>query len=119
MITFKAKGSFANTEAFLRSLQKEEAFKVLERYAQEGVAALANATPRDSGETANSWTYEIVNKRGDHRIIFHNSHVEDGRPIGILIQYGHGTRNGGYVQGRDYINPVIQPLFERIARDVW
>jgi len=118
-IIFKSKGSFNKTEAFLRRIKDEEAFKILDEYGAKGVALLASATPTDTGETAHSWYYEIVHKHGHHAIIFHNSHVVDGRPIAILIQYGHGTGTGGFVQGRDYINPVIRPLFQQIADEVW
>lgn len=119
MITIKAKGSYRKTEAFLDRISKEAAFDILSEYGERGVRALASATPRDSGETANSWSYEIVHKRGHHAIIFHNSHIVDGRPIAILLEYGHGTGTGGYVQGRDYINPVVLPLFQQVVSDVW
>lgn len=118
-MSFKATGSFKNVESFLERMAKEQMFSNLESYAREGVAALARATPVDSGLTADSWTYEIVNKRGQHQIIFHNTNVVSGVPVAVLIQYGHGTGTGGYVDGRDYINPVILPLFEKIANDVW
>lgn len=119
MITISSKGSFEKTETSLKRMKRSEIFASLEGYAREGVAALANATPTDSGLTAESWTYEIVQKLGRHAIIFHNSHMVDGRPVAILIQYGHATGTGGYVQGRDYINPVIMPLFDKIAAEVW
>jgi hypothetical protein len=85
------------------------------------VAALAAATPRDSGETANSWTYQIVQRPGYYSIVWSNTHTEDPGhiPIAVLIQYGHGTRRGGYVQGRDYINPAMRPIFDQIAADMW
>ena len=83
------------------------------------MAALASATPVDTGLTANSWRYEIVNKKGVVEISFNNSNIQNGVPIAIILQYGHGTRNGGWVQGRDYINPAIQPIFDRIANDMW
>lgn len=118
-ITFTGTGSFKNTEDFLKAAVSSQLFSRLESYGREGVAALSRATPVDSGLTASSWSYEVVNKRGRHSIIFHNSHNPSGRPVAILIQYGHGTGTGGYVQGRDYINPVILPLFDRIADDVW
>lgn len=119
MITFQSKGSFKKTESFLSLMSKEQIFTSLDKYGREGVAALANATPTDSGITAESWTYEVIQKHGRHSLIFHNSHMVDGRPIAILIQYGHATGTGGYVEGRDYINPVILPLFQKIADDVW
>lgn len=119
MISFQSKGSFKKTEDFLERMSKQEIFSTLDRYAREGVQALANATPTDSGETANSWSYEITKQKGRYAITFYNSHVVAGRPIAILIQYGHATGTGGYVEGRDYINPVILPLFDKIANDVW
>lgn len=119
MITFTSKGSFRNTENFLNRMSKGNIFASLGSYGQKGVDALANATPHDSGLTAESWTYEVRKKRGLYQILWKNTHVEDGRPIAILLQYGHATRTGGYVQGRDYINPAIQPIFDQIANDVW
>lgn len=118
-MSYKASGSFDNVEAFLNRMSKEQMFASLNAYGQEGVAALARATPVDSGLTAESWTYEVVNKLGQHELIFHNTHMVSGVNVAILIQYGHGTGTGGYVVGRDYINPVILPLFEKIANDVW
>ncbi len=93
--------------------------KVCERYGQEGVEALMSATPVDSGLTASSWSYEITRNLNSTVIAFANSNIQNGVPIAIIIQYGHGTRNGGWVQGRDYINPAIQPIFDRIAKEVW
>lgn len=119
IISITSKGSFKNTDAFLERMKSEQIFAALERYGREGVNALANATPVDSGITAESWSYEVIKQHGRHSLIFHNSHMVDGRPIAILLQYGHGTGTGGYVQGRDYINPVIRPLFDRIADEVW
>ena len=83
------------------------------------MAALSSATPIDSGETANSWSYEITNKDGSATITFKNSNIQNGVPIAIILQYGHGTRNGGWVQGRDYINPAIQPIFDEIVNNAW
>lgn len=119
MISLSSKGSFEKTDAFMQRMKRSEIFTSLEGYGREGVAALANATPKDSGLTASSWTYEIVQKLGRHALIFHNTNMISGRPVAILIQYGHATGTGGYVQGRDFINPVIMPLFDRIANDVW
>ena len=119
MITFEDKGSFKGLEEFLKRNSKGEVFAKLEQYAQEGVAALAAATPTDSGLTAASWTYEVQRKVGRYSIIFKNTHVVSGVNVAILIQYGHGTGTGGYVEGYDYINPIIIPLFQRIADDVW
>lgn len=119
MITFESKGSFRNTENFLNRMKDGQIFSALNKYGQEGVNALRDATPIDTSETANSWYYEVIRKSGQYSIVFRNRHIEDGVPIAVIIQYGHGTRTGGYVQGRDYINPVIRPLFDRIADDIW
>jgi hypothetical protein len=119
VIEIESKGSFNNTEDWLKRMSKGDIFTALEAYAKKGVLALEQATPLDSGETARSWTYTIEHSRGRYEIIFRNTHIVNGTPIAILIQYGHGTGTGGYVQGRDYINPVIQPLFDQIANDVW
>lgn len=119
MITFKQTGNFNNTERFLSRASKLDFQRILQKYATAGVNALASATPVDSGLTADSWGYEIKTSGSSCSILFTNSHVVDGVPIAIIIQYGHGTRNGGYVQGRDYINPAVQPLFDKIAEDAW
>ena len=114
------RGSFDNTERFLNAASKLRIEDILNTYGQEGVSALSSVTPVDSGETADSWTYQIVGDKTSFSIIFSNTNMtESGTPIAILLQYGHGTRNGGWVQGRDYINPAIQPIFDRIAEDVW
>ncbi len=91
----------------------------LDKYGREGVAALASATPVRTGKTAASWKYEIVNKNGTVRIIWKNTNIQNGVPIAVILQYGHATRNGGWVQGRDYINPAIQPVFDKIANEAW
>lgn len=119
MITFKQTGNFNNTERFLNRASKLDFQRILQKYATAGVNTLASATPVDSGLTADSWGYEIKTSGSSCSILFTNSHVVDGVPIAIIIQYGHGTRNGGYVQGRDYINPAVQPLFDKIAEDAW
>lgn len=118
-ITFTEKGSFKKTERYLRGLQDKRRLKVLERYATQGVNALSNATPVDSSETANSWSYSIVQRPGYYSIRFHNSHNVDGIPVAILIQYGHATGTGGYVYGRDFINPAVKPIFEEMANEAW
>lgn len=117
--TFKQRGSFSKTESFLSRSIKGSNFDILNSYGEQGVRALANATPIDSGLTAESWTYEVVKKKGYYALVFHNTHMVDGKPIAILIQYGHATGTGGYVQGRDYINPAVKPIFDKIAKDVW
>ena len=119
MIKFKQRGNFNNTERFFKRAQKMDFFKNLEKYARAGVAALASATPVDSGNTANSWDYEIVKEKGHISIYWTNSNINDGVPIAVILQYGHGTNGGGYVEGRDYINPAIQPIFDQIADAAW
>jgi len=119
MFSIESSGSFKNLESFLKSMSRNSMYDALDQYAREGVSALASATPVDSGVTAESWNYEITKSRGSYSIVWTNSHVVDGRPIAIMLQYGHGTGTGGYVQGRDFINPAIKPIFDRIADNVW
>ena len=119
MITFRQKGDFSKSMRFLERAKNVVRLGELDKYGRAGVAALASATPIDSGETANSWYYEIVRKAGSVAIEFHNSNIQNGVPIAIILQYGHGTGTGGWVQGRDYINPAIQPIFDNIANDAW
>lgn len=119
MIRFKQKGDFSKVTRYFAKIEKGVQPKDFEKYAREGVAALASATPVDEGSTANSWRYEIKNSKGIIEISFYNDNVQDGVPIAIILQYGHGTRNGGWVQGRDYINPAIQPIFDKITNEAW
>lgn len=119
MIVVRHKGSFKHTEKFLKTMSKKQYFQRIEKYAKRGVDALASATPVDSGKTAASWGYEIHTSKTGLEICWTNSNVNKGVPIAILIQYGHGTGTGGYVQGIDYINPALRPIFEQIAEDVW
>ena len=119
MIRFVQKGNFNRTEKFLKKVSSKQFFRNLERYAQKGVDALASATPIDSGKTASSWNYEIRTGRNSVEIYWTNSNINKGVNIAVIIQYGHGTRNGGYVQGRDYINPAMRPIFDEIANSVW
>lgn len=119
MIKFRQKGDFSKLTGFLEKVKEKVKLGDLDRYGREGVAALSSATPKDSGLTANSWYYEITHENGSSSISFHNSHINKGVPIAIILQYGHGTRNGGWVEGIDYINPTIQPLFKKIAEDAW
>lgn len=119
MISFRQKGDFSELTRFLEKAKETVKIGELDRYGKEGVAALSSATPIDSGLTASSWYYKIDRKPGSVSISFHNSNVVDGVPIAIILQYGHGTRNGGWVQGRDYINPAIQPIFDKIANNAW
>ena len=119
MITFRQKGDFSKTSRFLQRAKSAVRISDLKKYGEEGVAALASATPIDSGETANSWHYKIEQTKGSLSITFYNSNIQTGGPIAIILQYGHGTRNGGWVEGRDYINPAIQPVFDNITNKVW
>ena len=119
MISFRQKGDFSKLTHFLERAKESVRIGDLDKYGREGVAALSSATPIDSGETANSWRYEITNKDGSATITFKNSNIQNGVPIAIILQYGHGTRNGGWVQGRDYINPAIQPIFDEIVNNAW
>lgn len=119
MISFRQKGDFSKLTNFLERAKQAVHLSDLDKYGKEGVAALASATPVETGKTANSWYYEITHKNGSVSISFLNSNIQNGIPIAVIIQYGHGTRNGGWVQGRDYINPAIQPLFDKIANDAW
>src|SRR4051794_15956448 len=121
MIRIKVSGSTKQTEDFFQRMIKRQQFKVLEKYGAMGVSALMSATPSDKAETAHSWDYEIVDKPGYFAIHWINTHLDDdGRaPIAVLLQYGHATGTGGYVQGRDYINPALRPIFDQIAADMW
>ena len=119
MISFRHKGDFSKLTSFLERAKETVYLGDLNKYGRQGVAALASATPIDSGETATSWYYEIENTKQSATITFYNSNVQNGVPIAIILQYGHGTRNGGWVEGRDYINPAIQPIFDQIVDDAW
>lgn len=118
-ISFQVKGDFANTEKWLANMKSGAVFQALSKYGAVGVSALAGATPVDEGTTSASWTYEIVQDATSWSIIWGNANVNEGRPIAVLLQYGHGTRNGGWVEGRDYINPALQPIFDQIANEAW
>lgn len=119
MLTVRQKGDFSKVTRYLMKAKKAAKVSDLDRYGKEGVAALASATPVDTGLTANSWYYEIERVNGRVSITFYNSNIQNGIPIAIILQYGHATRNGGWVQGRDYINPAIQPIFDKIAEKAW
>ena len=119
MISFRQKGDFSKLTNFLEKAKESVKIGDLDKYGREGVAALSSATPIDSGKTANSWSYEITNKNGSVTISFNNSNIHNGVPIAIILQYGHGTKNGGWVQGRNYINPAIQPVFDEIVDKAW
>lgn len=118
-ISFLVKGDFNNTETWLEKMKTGAIFSALSKYGAMGAAALAGATPVDDGTTSASWTYEIVQDATSWSIIWSNTNVNEGRPIAILLQYGHGTRTGGYVEGRDYINPALQPIFDQIIAEAW
>ena len=119
MISFRQKGDFSKLTSYLERVKEIANRGILDKYGREGVAALSSATPVDSSLTANSWYYKIENRKGSATITFYNSNIQNGVSIAIILQYGHGTRNGGWVEGRDYINPAIQPIFDKIAEDAW
>ena len=119
LISFRHKGNLNKTEIFCKRTLNPNYMSIIERYGREGVNALSSATPINSGETASSWGYKIKRNKYSVSIIWTNSHVENGIPIVILIQYGHATSNGGYVQGHDFINPALKPVFDKMAKEVW
>lgn len=120
MIEFRHRGDFSKTTAFLERCKELFRSSNFDKYGKAGVEALSSATPRDTGKTAASWSYEIEHNNGSTSIIFKNSNMTKlGVPVAILIQYGHGTKNGGFVEGIDYINPALRPVFEQIANDAW
>ena len=119
MIGFRQKGDFSKTTKFLTKLKQNVDISTFEKYGKKGVAALASATPVDSGLTANSWYYKIEKTNDSISLLFCNSNIQNGVPIAVILQYGHGTRNGVWVQGRDYINPAIQPIFDQIVKEAW
>ena len=119
MIGFRQKGDFSKTYSFLNKYKKGVEIRSLEEYGRKGVAALSSATPVDTGETANSWYYKIDQSNNWIKLVFCNSNIQNGVPIAIILQYGHGTGTGGWVEGRDYINPAIQPIFDQLANDAW
>lgn len=118
-VTIKHSGNFNNLDRFLKNSKRIKFQEVLDSYGREGVKALSSATPKRYGTTAASWGYTLNIKKNSILLEFTNSHINKGIPIAIIIQYGHATRNGGWVQGRDYINPAIQPIFDKIASDIW
>lgn len=119
MIGFRQKGDFSKTTNFLSKLKQKVNVDTLDRYGRQGVAALSSATPVDTGLTANSWYYKIERDVNSVKIVFCNSNIQNRIPIAVILQYGHGTGSGGWVEGRDYINPAIQPVFDKIANDAW
>lgn len=119
MITFRQKGDFSKLTRYFEKVKEAAKIGVLDKYGRAGVAALSSATPVKSGLTANSWNYEIERQNGSAAIMFKNSNINKGVSIAIILQYGHGTGTGGWVQGRDYINPAIQPVFDQLAEEAW
>lgn len=121
MIKIRCRGNYNKTEKFLKDAKDlNELRQVMEKYGREGVAALSALTPIDSGETASSWEFEVIQEDDGISLVFNNnSTTKTGIPIAILLQYGHGNGRGGYVRGRDFINPAIQPIFDRLADEAW
>lgn len=119
MITFKQKGNFSKLNRYLERVKEAAKIGILDKYGQAGVEALSSATPTDTGLTASSWYYKIERTKTSATIQFLNSNINDGVPIAVILQYGHGTGTGGWVEGRDYINPAIQPIFDRIVDEAW
>lgn len=119
VVMFRQKGDFRRTSDFLKRANRLHLDAILNQYGQEGVEALRAATPKDTGITANSWSYAVHKGTGSITITWSNSNIVDGVPIAVILQYGHGTRNGGYVQGTDYINPAMKPIFDKIAQRAW
>lgn len=119
MINIRQKGDFKNLSSFLEKTKEKLNLGLLDKYGREGVAALQAATPKDTGKTSESWYYKIERKNGSVSLTFHNSNQNKGVPIAIILQYGHATRNGGYVEGVDYINPALRPIFDKIAEEAW
>ena len=119
IIVFKQKGNFKKTRKFLKRCSHLNLDELLDRYGQAGGEALAKATPKDTGKTAASWSYTVTKGKETITITWRNSNIVDGVPIAVILQYGHGTRNGGYVEGVDYINPAMRPIFGEIAKRAW
>lgn len=119
MITFSHKGDFSRVNRFLEKALNAIKLGELDKYGRRGVDALANATPKDTGTTADSWKYKITRSHGSASISWYNTNENNGVNIAVILQYGHGTKNGGFVRGRDYINPAIQPVFDEIAESAW
>lgn len=119
MLVFRQNGNFSKTNNYLQRLLEITNMSILDKYGKKGVEALTAATPVDTGETANSWSYKIIHKKGIATLEFDNSNVQDGVSIAIILQYGHGTRSGTWVEGIDYINPALQPIFKEISDELW
>lgn len=119
MISFRQQGDFSKLTRYFERVKNAVRLGILDKYGKEGVSALSSATPVETGRTASSWEYKIEHTGSGAAIVFYNSHVNKGVQIAIILQYGHGTGTGGWVEGRDYINPAIQPIFDKLAEDVW
>ena len=119
MIGFRLQGDFSKLTRYLEQVKQKAHVSILDKYGRRGVEALTSATPVKTGLTANSWYYEIKREKDSVTLTFNNSNIQNGVPIAIILQYGHGTNNGGWVEGRDYINPSIQPIFDEIVNDAW
>lgn len=119
VISFSQKGNFKKTDRFFHKILEKHYTRLLRVFGERGVTALKMATPKDSGETAEAWSYEIVEEAGRLSIFWKNDHFNDGVNIAIILQYGHGTKNGGWVEGIDYINPAIRPIFNQMANEAW
>lgn len=118
-ISFSSKGDFSKTIKFLNKVKNVKINNILSKYGKIGVTALSQATPKDSGVTSRSWNYKIEVNNDNASIVWYNTNVVKGVNIAVILQYGHGTRNGGWVEGRDYINPAMKPIFDKIANQVW
>lgn len=119
MITITQKGDFSKTYEYLNKLKDPVRKQLLDMYGQRGIQLLAEATPKDTGLTAGSWSYDIIQKKDSISIVFKNSNIQNGVPIAVILQYGHATNNGGWVEGVDYINPALKPLFDELADEAW
>lgn len=119
MIKIVSKGNFNKTNKFFNKLLKIDYKTILDKYGRRGVSELRRYTPVDSGLTADSWDYEIQNESGKISLVFKNANIIDGVNIAIILQYGHGTGTGGYVEGVDYINPALEKIFNKIAEEAW
>lgn len=119
MFSITTRGNYNRTKKFLQKIEDQDYYKRIESYAERGRKALADATPKKTGKTANSWEYEIRRSNSGLRINYYNTNLNNGVNIAIILQYGHGTGWGGYVEGKDYINPAIKPIFDQLAEDIW
>jgi hypothetical protein len=119
MIIIRYRGNFDKSEKFLSHLPRKNYRPILEKYGAQGVTSLSSFTPKDTGETANSWSFKIETGQAGIKLVWSNSNIVQGTPLAILLQYGHGTRNGGYVEGLDFINPAMRPIFDQIVENLW